>query len=154
MMDRCNNPNSDDYKDYGGRGISVCERWRDFINFFEDMGERPKGLSLDRIDNSKGYSKDNCRYASLKEQVRNRRVTVMITHTGETKPLAQWCEELGVSYERADRRYRLGHPPHKILSTEVFKTGPAKGSRKGIPPRARILRDPVTKRFIGENRGC
>lgn len=74
MKQRCNNPNDKDYIRYGKRGITVCERWNSFDNFLEDMGERPKGTTLDRIDNSKGYYPENCRWATKKEQTHNSRV--------------------------------------------------------------------------------
>lgn len=73
MIQRCENPKNKDYSYYGGRGVTVCERWHTFINFYTDMGERPKGKSLDRIDNSKGYTPTNCRWATHSEQMRNRR---------------------------------------------------------------------------------
>ena len=73
MMQRCTNPNSDWYHCYGGRGITVCEEWKDFRNFLRDMGERPAGLSLERINNDKGYSPDNCKWATTSEQNANKR---------------------------------------------------------------------------------
>ena len=73
MRLRCNNKNSQPYENYGGRGISVCERWDNFDNFLEDMGENLNGLTLDRIDNSLGYFKENCRWATYTEQNRNKR---------------------------------------------------------------------------------
>lgn len=75
MVQRCHNSRNARYADYGGRGITVCERWRDFVNFYADMGERPAGRSLDRIDNDLGYSPENCRWATNTEQRRNRRDT-------------------------------------------------------------------------------
>ena len=76
MLARCTNPKRRDFKNYGGRGISVCERWRSFENFLADMGEKPPKLSLDRVDNDENYGPDNCRWATQKQQVLNRRNTI------------------------------------------------------------------------------
>jgi hypothetical protein len=73
IIQRCNNPNNKDYKDYGGRGIVVCKRWLKFENFLKDMGEVPFGLTLDRINNDKNYYKKNCRWATWNQQANNRR---------------------------------------------------------------------------------
>lgn len=73
MKDRCGNPNTPTYKHYGGRGITVCDRWqKSFKDFLSDMGEKPDNLSLDRIDNNKGYYKENCRWATEQQQRINR----------------------------------------------------------------------------------
>ena len=97
MRDRCNNTNNQNYNDYGGRGISVCDRWdNSFENFFADMGKKPDGMTLDRIDNSKGYSPENCRWASYKQQANNRRekkISVMYELFGETKTLCAWAKD-------------------------------------------------------------
>jgi len=96
MLDRCRRKENKSYKYYGALGVSVCSRWESFAMFFADMGERPPGMTLDRIDPSGDYCPENCRWASAKEQNRNQRRTKMLTFNGETKALASWAEELGI----------------------------------------------------------
>lgn len=97
MVQRCTNPKSRSWPHYGGRGVTLCDRWRKFENFWEDMGDRPQGKSLDRIDNNGGYSPGNCRWADTHTQTRNKRNNVFVTVRGVTHCLADWCRHLGVS---------------------------------------------------------
>jgi len=98
IKQRCHNPNDKGYKNYGGRGITVCDRWKNsFENFFKDMGVKPKGLTLERIENDKGYSKENCKWATMKQQASNRRNSRFITYNGETKIMTEWARQYGLS---------------------------------------------------------
>lgn len=106
MHTRCNNANSGSYDGYGAKGIEVCHRWKSFSNFLEDMGERPEGASIDRLDNSKGYAPENCKWSTRTEQARNRKMCLAIDYAGETKSLAEWCERLGLSYNQAYHQVR------------------------------------------------
>lgn len=91
------------------RGVYLNPAWREFKNFFADMGDRPSvDHSIDRIDNSKGYFKENCRWATAKEQARNRRSNLMFTLNGRTQCLMDWCNELGLKYETVYMRIRRG----------------------------------------------
>jgi len=98
MKSRCLNKNYFYYKNHGGRGIRICERWMKFENFYADMGERPNGRTLDRINNDGNYEPENCRWATAKEQHRNKRNNRTIKYQGEIKCLAEWAEELNVNY--------------------------------------------------------
>lgn len=91
MRQRCTNTSHESYKYYGGSGILISKRWKSYNNFYEDMGKRPAGLFLDRIDNKRGYSKNNCKWSSMIEQCNNRRNSVFVEVDGETKTIAQWC---------------------------------------------------------------
>jgi len=100
LRTRCNNPNNKAYKNYGGRGIKVCERWNSFTNFLEDMGKRPEGLSLDRIDNDGDYEPRNCRWATRIEQNLNRRWKHPNEYSGITKRRESWSVQIGVEYAK------------------------------------------------------
>ena len=104
LFPRCENEKNQAYPRYGGRGIGVCDRWRDFSAFLHDMGERPCGASIERIDNSKGYAPENCRWATAKEQARNRRSTILVAHGGRIKTAVALCEELGISIVKVRKR--------------------------------------------------
>jgi hypothetical protein len=108
MRSRCRNPMNTAYKHYGGRGITVCERWQTFENFLADMGKRPLGKSLERVNNDGNYEKSNCRWASHKEQMRNRRTTKMIEWNGRTQSLVDWSDEIGISASVIHGRIRRG----------------------------------------------
>lgn len=98
MKRRCNNPNASNYHLYGGRGIGYTDDWEYYDNFLKDMGERPSSdYSLDRIDNSKGYSKDNCRWATRSEQASNKRSNRFIEYKGKDKTLSEWARQYGIS---------------------------------------------------------
>lgn len=122
MSNRCRCANYPGYKDYGGRGIKVCKRWGKFENFLEDMGERPSGKSLDRINNNKGYSKNNCQWATDKEQARNSRHNNNITYKGKTQCLKAWEEELKLpSGILSNRINRSKWSVEKSLTRPVIK---------------------------------
>jgi hypothetical protein len=121
MMARCFNSGNSAYHDYGARGITVCERWLKFENFYADMGERPEGKTLDRIDNDKSYSPNNCRWASVKEQSRNKRSNVWISFNGKRQVMTDWARETGIP--PATLKYRLdsGWSIEKALTTKGRK---------------------------------
>ena len=98
MKQRCTNPKLDSYKNYGGRGIKVCDRWKTFLNFICDMGRCPFGYTLERIDSNKDYCPDNCKWATRKEQARNTRRNRFVIFNGARKTVAQWSEESGLGY--------------------------------------------------------
>lgn len=111
MMTRCYNPNVREYGAYGGRGIVVCDRWHQFENFLEDMGERPEGLTLDRKDVKGNYEPENCQWADRVTQSRNRMSTINVTVGDKTQCLKDWSEELSVPYTTLYRKYKRGTWP-------------------------------------------
>jgi DNA-binding transcriptional regulator YiaG len=112
MISRCENKNQKDYKYYGGRGIQVCERWRtDFTSFLRDMGEKPKGMSIDRIDNNGDYEPSNCRWETHTNQMNNKRNSVLITREGLTLNASEWARRIGVDHHTIARWHRKGTWP-------------------------------------------
>jgi hypothetical protein len=131
MKARCLNHDHKSYAGYGGRGITICEKWLRFEGFLEDMGEKPKGkYSLDRIDNSGGYSKENCRWTDAKTQCNNKRNNRMLTIDGVTQSLTLWAEQYNISPMTVRSRLKLGwdtidalaHPVDKRKATKAKHT--------------------------------
>jgi hypothetical protein len=118
MMTRCFSERAINYDWYGGRGITVCERWQDYDDFYADMGPRPDGHTLDRIDSDGHYEPRNCRWASTRVQTTNRAGTRWITYNGETRFLKEWAEVLGFNYITLQQRiYRRGWSIEKAFTT-------------------------------------
>ena len=117
MMDRCHLPTSHAFSRYGGRGISVCERWHSFENFYADMGNKPEGMSLERIDNDGDYCPDNVRWASAKVQANNRKSNVVLEYQGRKQTMQQWCDELGLKIQTVWARInKYGYSVEKALT--------------------------------------
>lgn len=137
---RCHDPKHPRYKDYGGRGITVCARWREsFDAFFTDvvtlLGQRPARYTFDRIDNNRGYSPDNVQWASYVDQARNRRTTTRFKLAGEEHTLARWADIAGIPYRVVHRRMQeYGWPLNEALGTPVmFGRIPVTARRKWRP---------------------
>lgn len=150
MKQRCLNPRSQQFKNYGARGIKVCDRWRDsFKNFFADMGSRPSpSHSLDRRENTSDYTPENCRWATALEQNRNTRWNRTITIEGETRCLTEWLELRELSRSGFRRRLARGMTEAEALNVPKVVRGyrhdgsPAsKGWPKGKPRRCVLLKD-------------
>lgn len=116
MHMRCSNPDAESYPQYGGRGIKVCDRWKSFENFRDDMGERPRGASIERDDYNADYSPSNCRWASAKEQGRNKSNNALITAFGQTRCLTEWAEVMGFPHSTLKKRYHRGVRGEEIFS--------------------------------------
>jgi hypothetical protein len=109
MISRCYNEKNSRYGDYGGRGISVCDKWKDsFQNFYADMGDMPNSSTLKRRDNFLGYTPENCYWATYTEQNRNRRHSLFVVESGKMIPLAEYAEMKNVSYKIAYQWFRSG----------------------------------------------
>jgi hypothetical protein len=121
MIERCENPNATGFDRYGGRGITICDRWRkSFESFLEDVGTRPeKDMQLDRIDNNGNYEPGNCRWATMKEQANNRRKRkprVVIEFNGEARSIQEWAKFLGISVNTIYARRWKRLPVDQVLS--------------------------------------
>lgn len=131
MVNRCTNKDADNYRHYGGRGISVCERWLDFANFLEDMGSRPKGTSIDRKDNNGNYCPENCEWKTSTQQMRNRSTNVVVEFEGKRGCLSEWAEwtntRPGLIGDRLRRGWSvrdaiLGKPVKSSVPTAVIQS--------------------------------
>lgn len=130
MRSRCMNPKHPSFENYGGRGIYVCKEWaNDFDKFYADMGEAPKGHSLDRINNNDGYFPQNCRWATVEQQLNNRSNNRIITFGDETKTAAQWAKSLNIRPDTLHKRL-LRMPPADALKTNI-KQAWQHGTRSG-----------------------
>lgn len=116
MMQRCYNANTEQFQYYGGRGIAVDQSWHEFAAFVKDMGTRPEGYTLDRIDTNGNYVPGNCRWADHQTQCSNRRSNVLVTWFGETRTLKQWADEIAVPYRTLWMRYKAGWAVDRMLS--------------------------------------
>lgn len=120
MKDRCSNKNNPSYNNYGGRGISFCDRWNKFKEFFSDMGNKPSSEhSLDRIDNNGNYDPENCRWATRNEQGRNKRSIIFLEYHGVVLPQWQWSILSGIERRALDSRIRMGWGMYEALNTPV-----------------------------------
>ena len=124
MIQRCENPNDAAFHHYGARGISVCPEWHSFEAFIADMGVRPKGYSLDRIDNDGNYQPGNCRWATTKQQLNNTRRNRVYEFNGRKQSLEAWCDELGIKPQALNARLNTyGWPIERALTEPVsFRT--------------------------------
>lgn len=122
IIERCTNPNSRAFKYYGGRGIEICERWRNnFENFLADMGEPPANCSIDRINNDGNYEPGNCRWATHKQQCRNQRSNLVVEAWGIKKTLAEWAELTNLKYSTIQARLSRGWQAEIALSYPLVR---------------------------------
>lgn len=116
MITRCTNTKVPSYQRYGARGVKVCDRWKSFSNFLSDMGERPQGTSLDRIDNDGNYELGNCRWATSAQQNNNSSHNRRITIDGVTKTIEDWSRHSGIEQSTLSHRYKRGWAGAKFIS--------------------------------------
>jgi hypothetical protein len=113
---RCTNPNDPNFYRYGGRGVGMCDEWyNSFEQFYKDLGKRPNGMSLDRIDNNQGYSKDNCRWATPQQQAANRELSIVIDYDGKSMCLKEWSRHINRPYTTMLSHYKKGYSINQIL---------------------------------------
>jgi len=122
MKSRCNNPKASGYRDYGAKGIKVCERWDIFENFVADMGERPgPEYSIERLDRTKNYCVENCKWATRLEQNRNRSMCIYITIEGKKQTVKEWAIEKGIKRQTIESRLKRGWSKYDAVMQPVVK---------------------------------
>ena len=126
MRERCNRTSHPYFHRYGGRGISYSPDWDVFENFLADMGPAPEGLTLERLDNDGNYTKDNCRWATMRDQANNRSSNVVLEHGSKAMTVAQWADTVGLERKTLEYRIRKGWDVSRALST------PSLFSRKAV----------------------
>jgi hypothetical protein len=117
MRARCTSHSDPSWADYGGRGISVAERWQDYSTFVADMGPRPDGGTLDRVDVNGGYCVENCRWATQRQQANNRRNNQRVTYDGVTRTISEWAVFTGIGRSCLNYRLAAGWPPKLALTS-------------------------------------
>lgn len=143
MKDRCLNSNNTFFHCYGGRGITVCERWMRFENFLADMGERPEGLSIGRIDNNGNYEPGNCRWETAEQQSNNTRRTVYLTAFGQTLTLTEWSKRLNLDRNMVRSRLMYGWTHEDALTKPCGTRRPLYG-----PKLPRYKHRPPSREFM------
>lgn len=140
MISRCENPHEKEYAHYGGRGITVCTRWREsFQAFYDDMGDPPPGMQIERKDNDQGYSPENCCWATPQQQQRNRRLTKFYTFNNEMRSLPEWSEITGLAVNLLYDRVAWG------WSIEEALTIPVRPARVDYPEGMLLTYDGITQ---------
>lgn len=127
IINRCYNKQQPHYSRYGGRGIAVCTRWLTFRKFAKDVGPRPQNHSLDRIDNNKGYSPANCRWATYKEQSTHKRVAAnarLVHWNGKCRTLSSWSRQIGIPVGTLTKRFGAGWSIRRAMTTPLGNSGP------------------------------
>lgn len=132
MRRRVYDPRSNRFRSHGSRGITISPSWEKFENFYKDMGERPSGMSLERLDNDGPYSKENCTWATPTQQARNRRSSRHLEVGGVTKTVAEWAEDYGHETHTVIGRLELGWEPERALTTPVRKPVEIKAFGKSL----------------------
>jgi hypothetical protein len=139
MRNRCRNPNNKDFRYYGGRGISICERWNDFWLFAKDMGPRPTSKhEIDRINNEGNYEPGNCKWSTRTEQLQHTRRNVYIQYGGTKLTLSCWAKKLGIAIETLRERFKREWPIEVALSSQKHRPG---NGKKAWEIRRRNLRN-------------